>query len=191
VVFDVDLINTIPDNFSGDPFKRLNIPGRHKKLIASITSKRTNFKYSKDTNGPWKADFILWKGTSQVILLHGRFSTLLSRFIQANISKVLLEQARHIQLVVCLQEKWNSQELTCLECVATSTRRPLLRLPAADIVIEQSQMEAKLTTWFRLADRWDAILLVEEADILMQAREISDFGRSSQVASRSLNCTAI
>ena len=70
-----------------------------------------------------------------------------------------------------------------LECVAEHTARPLLTLTCADIGTDPMTIEKKLVDWFKLARRWGAILLIDEADIYMESREVMDLTRNSIVAS--------
>lgn len=68
------------------------------------------------------------------------------------------------------------------ECIAQYTKRPLLSLTTADIGVDPSSAERSLTFWFNTAKLWDAILLIDEADIFMERRENMDLGRNSLVS---------
>jgi hypothetical protein len=72
--------------------------------------------------------------------------------------------------------------LTQLECVAEYTRRPLLSLTVADIGTEEENMETRLSDWFTLATRWEAILLIDEADVFLERRSLADLARNSLVS---------
>ncbi|KAI1452439.1 P-loop containing nucleoside triphosphate hydrolase protein [Annulohypoxylon moriforme] len=69
-----------------------------------------------------------------------------------------------------------------VECVAEFTRRPLLSLTVADIGTKEEQMEARLSDWFNLATRWEAVLLIDEADVFLEKRGLSDLARNSLVS---------
>ncbi|KAH7053225.1 P-loop containing nucleoside triphosphate hydrolase protein [Macrophomina phaseolina] len=56
------------------------------------------------------------------------------------------------------------------ELVAEYTARPLLTIPAADLGDEPGTMERTLQRFFRDAGRWDAILLLDEADVYVAKR---------------------
>ncbi|KAF6819054.1 P-loop containing nucleoside triphosphate hydrolase (ATPase) [Colletotrichum plurivorum] len=68
------------------------------------------------------------------------------------------------------------------ECIANHTQRPLLSLTSSDIGVEPELVEGNLTRWFKLAERWGAIMLIDEADIYMERREVQDLTRNHLVA---------
>jgi hypothetical protein len=57
-----------------------------------------------------------------------------------------------------------------VECLAQDMGRPLLALTAGDIGTDQSLIEQKLSNWLDLAQRWNAIVLLDEADAYLAAR---------------------
>ena len=67
-----------------------------------------------------------------------------------------------------------------VECVANDTRRPLLSLTVQDVVMESRRdIEANLRQWFTLAAKWDAILLIDEADLFLEQRREGSLERNS------------
>ena len=66
--------------------------------------------------------------------------------------------------------------------MAAHTERPLLSLSCADIGTNPETIEFKLDRWFKLAKRWGAILLIDEADIYMEYRQVQDLARYNLVA---------
>lgn len=69
-----------------------------------------------------------------------------------------------------------------IECIANLTERPLLTLACSDIGVEPEEIEDTLLKWFKLAETWGAILLIDEADIYMEQRQIYDIKRNHLVA---------
>jgi SpoVK/Ycf46/Vps4 family AAA+-type ATPase len=69
-----------------------------------------------------------------------------------------------------------------LECIAEYTGRPLLTLTCADIGVKPEEIEKKLLDWFKLAQDWGAIVLIDEADIYMEERQSQDLERNHLVA---------
>lgn len=54
--------------------------------------------------------------------------------------------------------------------MAETLKIPLYRVPAGQIGVEADRVEAMLTMIFKIASRWKAILLIDEADIFMAQR---------------------
>jgi hypothetical protein len=71
-----------------------------------------------------------------------------------------------------------------LECVAESTKRPLLAITAADLGHEPALLEKSLLTFFRDANDWGAIVLLDEADVYLERRSTQDLTRNSIVSSK-------
>ncbi|KAH7045281.1 P-loop containing nucleoside triphosphate hydrolase protein [Macrophomina phaseolina] len=68
------------------------------------------------------------------------------------------------------------------ECVAAHTERPLLSLTCADIGTDPEKVEKRLQRWFKIAASWGAIMLIDEADIYMEHRQVQDLARNNLVA---------
>lgn len=57
------------------------------------------------------------------------------------------------------------------QCVALSTGRPLLSLTCAELGTLETEIERKLDKFFTLASIWDAIILIDEADVYVHSRK--------------------
>jgi hypothetical protein len=68
--------------------------------------------------------------------------------------------------------------------VAKFTRRPLLRLTVADIGTDENEMEDNLGEWFQRGADWGAIILIDEADVFLEKRQIKDLQRNSLVSGK-------
>jgi hypothetical protein len=68
------------------------------------------------------------------------------------------------------------------ESVADYTRRPLLSLTVADIGTDEQNMENNLHQWFEMVASWDAIILIDEADVFLEKRTVADLQRNSLVS---------
>lgn len=67
-----------------------------------------------------------------------------------------------------------------VECVANDTGRPLLSLTAQDVGLGfGGDAEENLRQWFTLAAKWDAILLIDEADLFLEQRREGSLERNS------------
>ncbi|KAJ5554089.1 ATPase AAA-type core [Penicillium frequentans] len=68
------------------------------------------------------------------------------------------------------------------ESVAEYTGRPLLSITAADLGHEPELLERNLLEFFRNARKWNAIVLLDEADVYLEARSTQDLRRNSIVS---------
>ncbi|KAF7517968.1 hypothetical protein G7054_g13628 [Neopestalotiopsis clavispora] len=68
------------------------------------------------------------------------------------------------------------------ECISENIGRPLLALTCADFGTDEVQMERNLLKWFKLAEAWGAVMLLDEADVWLERRLVSDLKRNTMVA---------
>ncbi|KKY18720.1 putative atpase aaa-type core [Diplodia seriata] len=68
------------------------------------------------------------------------------------------------------------------ESIAEYTQRPLLSITAADLGHEPDLLEKNLLRFFRNATKWDAIVLLDEADVFLERRSANDLRRNSIVS---------
>jgi SpoVK/Ycf46/Vps4 family AAA+-type ATPase len=68
-----------------------------------------------------------------------------------------------------------------VECLAQDLVKPLLALTVADIGTDQSTIEEKLSGWLDLAQRWNAIVLIDEADAYLERRSHNELSRNALV----------
>jgi len=69
-----------------------------------------------------------------------------------------------------------------VECVADFTRRPLVYLTVADIGTDEVMMETNLSRWFTVAASWQAVILIDEADVFLERRQGANLQRNSLVS---------
>ena len=69
-----------------------------------------------------------------------------------------------------------------VECIAQSTGRPLIALTMNDLLEVRDDIDKQLQKWFTLAECWNAILLLDEADIFLERRMTRDIGRNAIVS---------
>lgn len=55
---------------------------------------------------------------------------------------------------------------------------------AGDLGTDPARLESKLSTIFELATKWDAILLLDEADVFLQDRDYENLTRNALVSSK-------
>ncbi|KAL9126196.1 MAG: hypothetical protein Q9217_004725 [Psora testacea] len=68
------------------------------------------------------------------------------------------------------------------ESVAQDTNKPLFAVSVADIGLTPTEVEVNLSQLFNLASLWKAVLLFDEADVFLEARNKSDMERNALVS---------
>ncbi|KIW97685.1 uncharacterized protein Z519_01269 [Cladophialophora bantiana CBS 173.52] len=68
------------------------------------------------------------------------------------------------------------------ECIAEHAKRPLIPLSVGDLVAMEDSIEDRLTEAFANASRLGAILLLDEADVVLEARSFEDVRRNGIVS---------
>lgn len=68
------------------------------------------------------------------------------------------------------------------EATAEMLLRPLYKVSLADLGTNIGALEEALTNILRLAERWRAVLLIDEADVFMQKRDNENIERNAMVA---------
>jgi hypothetical protein len=68
------------------------------------------------------------------------------------------------------------------EAVAEVTKRALYAISAGELGIEPEEVERNLVRILELARTWDAVLLLDEAEVFLQCRNTSDINRNALVS---------
>lgn len=68
------------------------------------------------------------------------------------------------------------------ESVADNTRRPLLRLDATSLGTTAASVEKGLTTALQFSERWKAVLLLDEADVFLNQRDVTHLEHNGLVS---------
>jgi ATPase family associated with various cellular activities (AAA) len=68
------------------------------------------------------------------------------------------------------------------EAISEQTRQPLYSVSAGELGTNPSDVDRQLTLVLELAQRWNAILLLDEADVFLQARNDTDVVRNALVS---------
>jgi len=92
-------------------------------------------------------------------------------------------------LVVLLHGVPGVGKTATAEAVALENRKPLFVITCGDLGLSPTDVETHLTEVFRLAHIWDCVLLLDEADVFLAARNNYDLNRNALVSgSYSLFC---
>lgn len=68
------------------------------------------------------------------------------------------------------------------ECLAENAHMPLYRMTCGDLGTDPSQVEKYLESVFHISNTWNCILLLDEADVFLEERSLSDLQRNSLVS---------
>ncbi|PWY83636.1 hypothetical protein BO70DRAFT_335763 [Aspergillus heteromorphus CBS 117.55] len=68
------------------------------------------------------------------------------------------------------------------EAVAQANKKPLFAITCGDLGFKPDTVESNLKEIFRLAHLWDCVLLLDEADIFLTRRDLSDLNRNALVS---------
>ncbi|KAJ7488314.1 P-loop containing nucleoside triphosphate hydrolase protein [Mycena latifolia] len=68
------------------------------------------------------------------------------------------------------------------ECIAEYSHRPLYVVSSGDLGTSASRLEQELTRILDLAHTWKAVLLVDEADVFLEKRTLTDVDRNALVS---------
>lgn len=68
------------------------------------------------------------------------------------------------------------------ECMAEISEKPLLRISVADIGSKPAELEKLIRTAFNIGKTWDCILLLEDADVVLEERSVNNLGGNTLVA---------
>lgn len=71
-----------------------------------------------------------------------------------------------------------------IESVAEYTKRPLYTLSCNDLGTSGRNVENELSAALALATKWNAIVLIDEADVFMAERSLNDLARNELVSSK-------
>ncbi len=120
---------------------------------------------------------------------------MISSLVHAHFEKKQMEQIHgfyHISqdiihnkgrgLVILLHGVPGVGKSSTAEAVAQRWKRPLLAITCGDLGLEAADVEHSLKEVFRLAQLWDCVLLLDEADVFLSQRSVSDLQRNSLVS---------
>lgn len=75
--------------------------------------------------------------------------------------------------------------LALAESIALRNRQPLVSLTISEIGIQEKALEAALVRCLSVAQKWRAIVLIDECDIFLEQRERKDIARNGIVPGES------
>lgn len=85
-------------------------------------------------------------------------------------------------LIILLHGEPGVGKSSTAESVAEFTRRPLFQVTCGDIGESADEVEKRLENHFQLAHKWGCVLLLDEADVFLEARSKTDLKRNAIVS---------
>ncbi|KAK3390060.1 hypothetical protein B0H63DRAFT_464718 [Podospora didyma] len=85
-------------------------------------------------------------------------------------------------LVVLLYGSPGVGKTLTAESVAETVKKPLVALSIGDLAMDEYRLQGRLESEFKRAMSWDAILLLDEADVVLEARSFEDIRRNGIVS---------
>ncbi len=133
-------------------------------------------------------------GFDSLVLPDGHKETLLA-LVQTHSKGKKLEVGLHAEnrqmdlvrgkgkgLIILLHGEPGVGKSSTAESVAEFTRRPLFQVTCGDIGESAEEVERKLEDHFQLAHKWGCVLLLDEADVFLEARSKTDLKRNAIVS---------
>ncbi|KAE9364491.1 P-loop containing nucleoside triphosphate hydrolase protein [Stipitochalara longipes BDJ] len=102
------------------------------------------------------------------------------RRLKAGVDDVIA--GKGLGLIILLSDPPGTGKTLRAEAVADKTRRPLYYLQAEDLGIDASTLGRNIKKVFELATDWDAVILLDEADVFMAERSPKDIARNELVS---------
>lgn len=148
----VEKVSTAVIDPDADTFDhKLSLDKDTKKIIKDLV---INHEKGKKRDGKGLDDLVEDKGKGLVLLFHGMLT-----FVYI----------RGLSLMNPLGPPGVGKTLTA-ESVAKSTGKPLFSIGVSDIGIDSRTAERNLRRFFNLATEWEAVMLIDEADVFLNSR---------------------
>jgi hypothetical protein len=155
--------NLDPVEYNQEAFSSLILPAAVKKMLAALVQLQEGSTSQFD-------DLIVGKGKGLIILLHGLPGV--GKTFTAGLFPQKIKMRR-------------ADFALGIESIADFSRRPLYTIGKSDFghALFQDQ-ERMLTAALVRASKWNAIVLLDEADVFMQERSANEMSRNEQVSGK-------
>lgn len=140
-----------------------------KRVFAQLAVRHLSAINGENKDQVWNSDLILNEDKKKII------RTLVENHAQmAQQRQPDIVEGKGNGLVILLHGPPGVGKSLTAECVAKATSKPLFTVGVADIGTDSKTVEDKLNKLFSLAAEWDAVLLIDEADVFMEQRGSTD-----------------
>jgi SpoVK/Ycf46/Vps4 family AAA+-type ATPase len=146
--------------YNTDAFKSLVLAKEQKSMIHSLVRIHADERLQID-------DLIEGKGKGMIFLLHG----------EPGVGKTLTAG-----MCIVMGYYGDVPANGYLESIADYTKRPLYTVSSGDLGSDPATTERALTDVLELATGWNAIVLIDEADVFLEQRSHHDLQRNGLVS---------
>lgn len=110
--------------------------------------------------------------------------TLIKSVVFANHSKMIRDIVPHKAggFIIILHGKPGTGKTLTAEAAAEKSKKPLMVLSAAELGYSAIKVEANLRSVLDICKLWNAVLLIDEAEVLLEARTQGDIQRNAMVS---------
>lgn len=174
-----DVAKCKPVDFDTKAIDRLILNKRRKEVIRAMVHLHPvnhSLDVQDDISQRRTAEFTSHKNSGMIALLHGAPGTG-KTYVSAPF------RMRACTVLIC-----SPLCTKTVECFAEAACRPLISLTSGNIGNDERTVERGLSKWFRLAERWGAVIVIDEADIFLAERQRLDMN-SVATGSYHQSCT--
>ena len=131
-----------------------------------------------------------WKSTAiEKLVLDAERKRMLLRLIRYHLSNKQKDEGDLIShkgngLIVVLHGPPGNGKSFAAESIAEHFQTPLIAMSIGDLIADQRNIEDRLEKVFKVASKWQSVLLVDEADVVLEARSIEDVRRNAIVSGK-------
>ncbi|KAK8035089.1 AAA family ATPase y4kL [Apiospora rasikravindrae] len=136
-------------------FQDLSIPSKHRRLLISLVDNHAIHDDKPDDHGRMNP-----KPSTQLDLVRGK----------------------GLGLIILLHGPPGSGKTSTAETIAAHTGRPLYAITCGDLGETLEDIETRLDVHSKRADKWGAVLLLDEADVFLMKRDWKDTHRNAMVS---------
>ena len=162
-------------------------------LVENVTKRITKDDESRE--GPFWKDLELEKESKELLwafMQQHKVTATLSNFERSigsnaevpevNPKSIDIIEGKGQGLVILLHGPPGVGKTLTAETIAMTTGRPLMTVSVAEIGVTAQEAEKSLTPVFADAARWEAVLLMDEADVFVEERTKGDLQRNALVS---------
>ncbi|KAG5753236.1 hypothetical protein H9Q70_004156 [Fusarium xylarioides] len=118
------------------------------------------------------------------LILDQTHKSIVESMVETRLSNTLTDliKEKGRGLVILIHGAPGTGKTLTAECVAEKQHKPLYMVTCGDLGTDPDVLEERLEEIFLLAVNWKAVLLLDEADVFLQERDLHDLNRNALVS---------